>query len=265
MSSVLTARPANPGPPSRRQRSWLVPVVIATVLAGSTVLATVTRTARHRIPAPSLAIGTVVDEELPQIPLVGSDGRPTSLTALRGKTVIVADFLTSCQEECPITTGALEAVRSAVAAAGLSEQIAIVEVSIDPGRDSPARLRAYAVRAGVGLTLMTGTPGNLAALWRFLGVFVQRTPEGSPPGLDWQTGRPYAYDVAHQDGVFFLSANGRERFVIGGDASVGGTLAAPLASLLDPVGQAKLRAPQPGAWTTAQVLQVLHWLTGRKL
>lgn len=269
MTSVLTSHRRRATPPSRRRRrrqpSWLLPAAAVVVLAGLTIIAARTLNEHRGIPAPSVAVGTVVDDQIPDIALIGSDGRPTSLASMRGKTVVVADFMTSCQEECPITTGALESLRRDIAAAGLGAQVAIVEVSIDPARDTPARLRAYARRTGVGMTFLTGTPANLAALWRFFGIYVQKVAESRPPNIDWQTGRPYTYDIAHQDGVFFLSPNGHERFVIGGDANVGGVLPAPLAAMLDQVGRSKLRAAQPDTWTVPQVLQVLHWMTGRKV
>ena len=41
------------------------------------------------------------------LPLTTDTGRPTSLGAWRGQVVVLADFLTLCQETCPLTTGNL--------------------------------------------------------------------------------------------------------------------------------------------------------------
>jgi hypothetical protein len=45
----------------------------------------------------------------------------------------------------------------AVKAAGLADQVAFLEVTVDPDRDSPARLAAYAQQFGATWPLLTGT------------------------------------------------------------------------------------------------------------
>ena len=72
----------------------------------------------------------------------------TSLAAMRGQVVVLAGFLTLCQETCPLTTGNLLVMGRAVTAAGLGRRVRFAELTVDPGRDTPARLRAY--RALVG-------------------------------------------------------------------------------------------------------------------
>ena len=233
-------------------------------LAGKLLIPPAPATNRMASPPPA-SVGTLVDERLPTIPLLDAAGRPTSLAAFRGKTVVLTDFMTSCQEQCPITTGALEQLRSEVNRAGLANHVAIIDVSIDPQRDTPARLRAYSARTGVELTLLTGRPQALSSLWKFLGIYIHRVPASSPPTTDWLTGRPYTYDLQHQDGVFFFGPDGREKFVVAGPANVGGALTPRLAGLLGPIGRQNLQLPPPEAWTVPQLADVLHWLTNVQL
>ncbi len=87
-----------------------------------------------------------------------------------------------------------------------------MEITVDPGRDTPARLAAYSKEFGADWVLLTGTPANLDALWKFFGVFVQIVPEEQPPKLDWWTGKPLTYDVDHTDGYFLIDPTGTERF-----------------------------------------------------
>jgi hypothetical protein len=61
---------------------------------------------------------------------------------------------------------------------------------------------------------------DVAKLWGFFGVYYQRVPEASPPGVDWETNRPYTYDVNHSDGFIVLDARLHERFFAGGMAKV---------------------------------------------
>jgi cytochrome oxidase Cu insertion factor (SCO1/SenC/PrrC family) len=56
-----------------------------------------------------------------------------------------------------------------------------MEISVEPGRDTPARLAAYSKEFGADWVLATGTPANLDALWKFFGVSVQIVPEEQPP------------------------------------------------------------------------------------
>ena len=60
---------------------------------------------------PSAYLGTVVDTPVPasvaDLPLTTDAGQATSLTAWHGQVVVLTDFLTLCQETCPLTTGNL--------------------------------------------------------------------------------------------------------------------------------------------------------------
>jgi len=57
--------------------------------------------------------------------------------------VVLAPFLSLCQDECPLVTGAFLALQRDVRAAGLGGRVAFVEATVDPGRDTTARLAAY--------------------------------------------------------------------------------------------------------------------------
>ncbi|HWN01034.1 MAG TPA: SCO family protein, partial [Streptosporangiaceae bacterium] len=97
--------------------------------------------------APSAYLGTVEDTPVPasvaDLPLTTDTGEVTSLAAWRGQVVVLADFLTLCQETCPLTTGNLLMMDRAVTAGGLGRRVHFVELTVDPSRDTPFRLRAY--------------------------------------------------------------------------------------------------------------------------
>ena len=73
-----------------------------------------------------------------RIPLVNENGQATSLGAFRGKIVVLTSFLTSCQETCPLTTGAFLDMQRDLAAAGLAGKVTFLEASVDPGHDVPS-------------------------------------------------------------------------------------------------------------------------------
>ena len=101
-------------------------------------------------------------------------------------------------------------------------------------------------------------------MWHYFGVFYQRVAEDSPPGIDWQTGKPYTYDVNHTDGFIVLDGRLHERFATGAAPNlVGGHLERPLAAMLDDEGRHDLAHPAVGAWTVSQGLDVIGWVAGR--
>jgi protein SCO1 len=199
------------------------------------------------------------------IGLVDQDGRATNLAALHGRVVILADFMTSCQEECPITTGALLTVEESLADAHLLGQVDVVEVTVDASRDTPARLRAYQKAFGVDWTLLTGSAANLHRLWSFFGVSYEKVAESNPPDINWETGKPYTFDINHSDDAFVFDQNGNERAVTGGNANVNGTLPKALTSLLDAQGEQDLKEPGYGSWTPSDMLQAVGSVLGRTI
>ena len=184
-----------------------------------------------------------------------------SLASLRGKVVVLAPFLSLCQDECPLVTGAFLELRRDVRAAGLGDRVAFVEATVDPGRDSVARLAAYEKEFGANWDLWTGSPASVAAFWRAFGVSYQKAPEDQPPKLDWWTGQPLTYDVAHTDGYILIDPSGRERFVDAGAPHVPG-LSPKLRSLLGQGALHGLAHPEQPTWTVASALASISWVLG---
>jgi protein SCO1/2 len=208
--------------------------------------------------------GALVERRVPPFRLESASGRPTSLAALRGKVVVLTPFLTLCHEVCPLTTSAFEIMQRSVERAGLGGKVAFAEVSVDPWRDTPARLRAYARLTGARFHLLTGTRSELARFWRFFGVAYWRTKEGTPPDTDWLTHRPLTFDVSHTDGLFLLGPDGRERIVDVGMPDTGGHLPRVLLRLLNAQGRRNLAHPQAG-WTIRAALDDIGYLVGRRI
>ena len=103
-------------------RSARLAGTLAAVLAAGAIVAGCGGSAGVPGP-PSADLGTVVDRPVPagiaDLPLTTDAGQPTSLGAWRDQVVVLADFLTLCQETCPLTTGNLLVMDRAVMAAGL--------------------------------------------------------------------------------------------------------------------------------------------------
>jgi cytochrome oxidase Cu insertion factor (SCO1/SenC/PrrC family) len=214
-------------------------------------------------PAPPASQGLILDRPTPQtVPLVNQQGQAVSLAGLRGKVVVLAPFLTLCQDECPLVTGAFISLQRDLRAAGLSRRVVFVEATVDPGRDTVDRLAAYEKEFGADWDLWTGTPADIAAFWKPFGVEYQIVPEEQPAKIDWYTGKPLTYDVDHTDGYILIDPAGRERFVDASAPNQKGALNAKLRSLLNDGGLHELQNPAAPDWTTADALASISWLLG---
>jgi cytochrome c biogenesis protein CcmG/thiol:disulfide interchange protein DsbE len=201
---------------------------------------------------------------LPAIPLVNEDGQKTSLAAYRGKFVVFAPAMTLCAEVCPMTTGSLIDLVGKLRKEGLASRVVVAEVTVDPWRDSPARLRAFKRMTGADFTMLTGSVANITRLWKRLGIYFKRVREGSPPAIDWWTHKPETFDIEHSDGVFVLDPAGDERIVITGMPKMEGALSPALHRLLDAEGKENLAHPE-APWTASQLMEDIDWLTNRRV
>jgi protein SCO1 len=243
------------------------------VMAAIVLVLSVVETTRydHRqaaavgVPAP-LAVGTEFQRPraVPAVQLVDQSGTPTSLNRWRGRWVVLAPSMTLCHEVCPMTTAALMELTAQLRAAGLAHQVAVVEATVDPWRDTPARLRAYQRLSGADFTMLTGSRAAIHRLWRSFGVYYKRVPQGNPPDVDWMTGKPESFDVAHTDAVFILDPAGQELIADEGMPQVNGALSVTLRKLLNDQGRQNLAHPQ-FAWTANELIEDLYFAMGRNV
>jgi protein SCO1/2 len=241
-------------PRKGRWRLWSAGIVVVVALPVTALVL-----ARGRPAAPAVT-GATLDRPLPAVSLVDQQGRPVSWSAFLGRVVILAPFLTNCHETCPFTTGAFIELAQALRVRHLMGKVSLIEVTVDPGRDEPSRLAAYATLTGDPATLLSGSPAALDQLWSALGIDHEVTPNAPPYQPDWFTGAPDTYDVGHTDAAFVLDERGHERVVIVGPAVPTNELAAPLRQLLS--DHSAKAAPREEGWTPSEALDdaiaVLH-------
>jgi cytochrome oxidase Cu insertion factor (SCO1/SenC/PrrC family) len=214
-------------------------------------------------------LGTIIRRQVPaslrRLTLINQRRQHVSLAAWPGKTVLLVPFLTLCQDVCPLTTGNLVAVQHALRADHAATDVQIVELTVDPGRDTPARLAAYAKLTQANWQLVTESPAELRKLAKFFGFYFQKVPESDPAGRDWWTGKPLTYDVDHSDNYFVIDPAGAERVVQDAAPDFHGALNPKLYKFLDALGHQHLKhAPQPD-WTPTAALQALAISVGRPL
>ncbi len=92
------------------------------------------------------------------------DGKPLHFydDVIKGKIVVVSFIFTSCKDLCPLTIARLAEVRNRLGDA-VGRDVFFVTVSIEPEKDTPAALKAYAetFQTGQGWQFLTGNPDEI--------------------------------------------------------------------------------------------------------
>jgi cytochrome oxidase Cu insertion factor (SCO1/SenC/PrrC family) len=214
--------------------------------------------------------GTIVDKAVPAAaaatPLIDQDGRTTSLASMRGHVVVLAPFMTLCQETCPMTSTNLRQAAQDALTPGVPGRPRFIELSVDPERDTVHRLHEYEKLYGSlpNWSLVTGHAPQVRAVWKALGVTTDHAPTRDLV-RDWMTGRrlEHSYDVEHQDVVFVIDAVGHIRWLtIGKPDARGSALPGTLRHFLSAEGQRNYRHPGPaaGSWTADAVEQAIRYV-----
>lgn len=98
---------------------------------------------------------------------------PVSLKDYRGKVVLVYFGYTYCPDICPTALAATADGLKQLTAEELT-RVAMLFISVDPERDTPARLKDYVAFFHPNIVGVTGTSENLAEIAKRYGVFYAR-------------------------------------------------------------------------------------------
>ncbi len=123
-------------------------------------------------------------------PLIGSDGLPTKLGALRGSWVVVFFGYMSCPDVCPTELAYLAKEMKLLGPA--AARVRNVFVSVDPKRDDPVQLGRFVRSFDSRFLAMTGKPDDLTTLAKAFGAYFK--VEGDK--------------VAHSSAFFLVSPDG---------------------------------------------------------
>lgn len=95
---------------------------------------------------------------------------PVALGDFRGKVVLLFFGYTYCPDICPTSLAATAEALKQLTPDELA-RVAVIFVSVDPKRDTPARLQEYAEFFHPAIVGVTGTPEEVAAVAQRYGVF----------------------------------------------------------------------------------------------
>jgi len=136
----------------------------------------------------------------PDFQLTSQTGQPVSLTALRGKTVVLTFLDPKCKDICPIISQ--EIVRADGLLKAHAADVAFVAVNVNQFHESQTDVAAFSNEQGLNKLsnwyFATGSTAQLQAVWKAYGITVQPNPTG---------------DVVHSSFVYFINAKGQEAYI----------------------------------------------------
>ena len=168
-------------------------VLVLVVLIALTGLALVVR--KKSDPGPLAP----VDATVRAFTLTAHTGKPFTDADLRGKPVLLYFGYTFCPDICPTELGYLAKVMRALGAD--AAKATPVFITVDPERDTVAKLAEYVPLFDPHLIGLTGSAADIDALAKAYGVYHQKTV---PVSKD-----PSYYLIDHSSTIFLLDAEGR--------------------------------------------------------
>lgn len=132
--------------------------------------------------------------------LTAPDGVEFRLSRERGKVVALWFGYTFCPDVCPTTLAELSQARTQLGSDG--KHFRIVFVTVDPERDTPARLREYVKAFGGSFTALTGSPEKLAQARKAYGVVAEKRVVA---------GTAASYLIDHSAFVYVIDPGGQLR------------------------------------------------------
>ena len=196
------------------RRRWILPVTIGVLVLlalGFAIFATIESNSgtgtTSGAGAPSaqapLSSGGFSGAELPRpvqappIALTDQYGRSVSLAALHGQAIVLAFLYTHCGAPCTVIA---QQIRGALDE--LPQPPAVLVVSADPARDTPASVRRFLAATSLSgrVHYLTGSPAALAGVWHAYRV----RPAAAGAGT-----------FARYANVLLIDPQGRERVAYG--------------------------------------------------
>ncbi|RAR62940.1 MULTISPECIES: SCO family protein [Halomonadaceae] len=169
---------------------WLSPILLSVLLAGCEDPNWHTSDISDIMPALDLS-------------LMDENGQQVEEDAYTGKTTLLYFGYTHCPDVCPTSLARMTAAIKKLDEPA-RDDIQVLFVSVDPERDTPARLRQYTDVFGPQFIGLTGSTAQLDALtnrYRVSYGYGEKDENGN-------------YDVSHSSGIFVFNEQGDARLLM---------------------------------------------------
>jgi protein SCO1/2 len=131
--------------------------------------------------------------------LPDTSGKTRTLQDFRGKAVVVFFGYTQCPDVCPTTMAEIAQAKKLLGPDG--DKVQAVFITIDPERDTPELLKAYAANFGPDFVALRGSPEQTAETAKDFKIYYKKV-EGKAPG---------SYTMDHSAASFVFDPKGRLR------------------------------------------------------
>lgn len=139
----------------------------------------------------------------PDFTLDGSNGAKVSLRDYLGKIVVLEFGFSSCSQVCPVTLSHLAEVDKKLGPAAADVQV--IFVTVDPKRDSPARLREFLRGFDPRFVGATSDPDELARVRDAYGILAEEVASKN---------EEQGYQVNHSSFVYLIDRKGSIRTLV---------------------------------------------------
>lgn len=138
----------------------------------------------------------------PDFSLPSSRDNQFTLSEQRGKLLVLGFGFTNCPNVCPMTLANLAQVYKNLGA--LAAQVQVVYMTVDPERDTPARLREYLTNFNSHFVGVTGSADELAAVRQAYGIIAKKEVHKNGGN----------YEVHHSSYIYLIDRDGLLRALV---------------------------------------------------
>jgi protein SCO1/2 len=135
----------------------------------------------------------------PDFELTDQRGNSFPLSEQRGRLVLMFFGYTNCPDVCPLTLAEYREIKSQLGEQ--ASQVEFVFITVDPERDTPARMNDYVSSFDPTFVGLSGEMADLEKVWSDYWVYRAKVETGSASG--------YAMD--HTARMYLVDANGNLR------------------------------------------------------
>ena len=154
--------------------------------------------------APTLVGTQITPTAAPDFTLTdGISGKPITLSAQRGKVVVLSFLYTHCPDVCPLTAEQFRMAQQKLTDTERDRTLFVV-VSVDPLQDTPQAVQAFARDHGLAtnFVFLIGGAAQLQPVWQAYGIRIE---------TDQTT------FVGHSDAIYLLDSKGQARVLAHSD------------------------------------------------
>ncbi|WP_374438457.1 SCO family protein [Pseudomonas panipatensis] len=185
---------------SRVNKTVLILAAIVALILGLTVHKVINQ--QHRLdPTVMLDAGIVLlpqTRSVPSLQFQDQDGKAFDTANLKGRWSLLFFGYTFCPDVCPTTLAQLRELQGKLPPE-VSKQLQVIFVSVDPHRDTPARLKEYLGFFNAGFQGLVGSDENIQKLANAVSI----------PYIPADTSKPN-YTVDHSGNLVIVGPDGTQ-------------------------------------------------------